>query len=226
MLAAVVVLLGIRLLSPAVGTAGLPNVVQDFLTLAISVVVESLPFVVLGIVLSIVVEVWVPVGALENVLPQNAFGRRAVISLIGMLFPVCECGNVPLARGLMMRGFTPAEAVTFLVAAPILNPLVIISTAQAFGWSGWILPVRIVGGFVVANLVGWIVARAWRSPSRVVPTGLLVWGVTLVVGMVLRALSGEGVVIPFVITTAIILALLMLGWRAISALVVRRRARA
>ncbi|WNY33417.1 permease [Curtobacterium flaccumfaciens] len=142
---------------------------QDFLTLAISVVVESLPFVVLGIVLSIVVEVWVPVGALEKVLPQNAFGRRAVISLIGMLFPVCECGNVPLARGLMMRGFTPAEAVTFLVAAPILNPLVIISTAQAFGWSGWILPVRIVGGFVVANLVGWIVAAHRRPADLLLP---------------------------------------------------------
>jgi uncharacterized membrane protein YraQ (UPF0718 family) len=86
-----------------------------------------------------------------------------------MLFPVCECGNVPLARGLMLRGFTPAEAVTFLVAAPILNPLVIISTAQAFGWSGWILPVRILGGFVVANLVGWIVAAHRRPADLLLP---------------------------------------------------------
>ncbi|PPF56165.1 DUF3054 domain-containing protein [Clavibacter michiganensis] len=80
--------------------------------------------------------------------------------------------------------------------------------------------------FLAGGLVGWIVARAWRGPSRVVPTGLLVWGVTLVVGVVLRALSGEGVVVPFVITTAIILAVLLLGWRAVSALVVRRRVRA
>ncbi|WP_043673614.1 DUF3054 domain-containing protein [Clavibacter michiganensis] len=80
--------------------------------------------------------------------------------------------------------------------------------------------------FLAGGLVGWIVARAWRAPSHVVPTGLIVWGVTVVVGMVLRALTGEGVVVPFLITTAIILAILMLGWRAISALVVRRRARA
>jgi len=80
--------------------------------------------------------------------------------------------------------------------------------------------------FLAGGLVGWIVARAWRGPSRIVPTGLLVWGVTLVVGVVLRALSGEGVVVPFVITTAIILAVLLLGSRAVSALVVRRRARA
>ncbi|MGN8048397.1 permease [Curtobacterium sp. 22159] len=168
-LLAVVALLAVRVLSPAVGTAGLPDVVQDFLTLAISVVVESLPFVVLGILLSIVVEVWVPVGVLERLLPQRPIPRRAVISLIGMLFPVCECGNVPLARGLMLRGFTPAEAVTFLVAAPILNPLVIVSTAQAFGWSGWILPVRIVGGFVIANLVGWIVAAHRRPADLLLP---------------------------------------------------------
>ena len=80
--------------------------------------------------------------------------------------------------------------------------------------------------FLVAGAIGWIVARAWRSPSRIVPAGLLVWGVTIVVGMVLRALTGEGVVVPFVITTAIILGLLMLGWRAIAAVTARRRARA
>jgi hypothetical protein len=79
--------------------------------------------------------------------------------------------------------------------------------------------------FLAGGIVGWIVARAWRAPSRVVPTGLIVWGVTVVVGMVLRALTGEGVVVPFVITTAIILGILMLGWRAVSALVARRRAR-
>jgi len=80
--------------------------------------------------------------------------------------------------------------------------------------------------FLAAGVAGWIVARAWRAPSRVVPTGLVVWGVTVVVGMVLRALTGEGVVVPFVITTAIILALLLLGWRGIAAVAVRRRARA
>jgi hypothetical protein len=80
--------------------------------------------------------------------------------------------------------------------------------------------------FLAAGVVGWIVARAWRSPTRVVPVGVIVWAVTVVVGMVLRALTGEGVVVPFVITTAIILGILMLGWRAISALLVRRRARA
>jgi hypothetical protein len=79
--------------------------------------------------------------------------------------------------------------------------------------------------FLVGGLVGWVAARAWRRPSRIVPTGLVVWGTAVVVGMALRALTGEGVALPFVITTALILAVLLLGWRAVAALAARRRAR-
>src|SRR5690606_5300768 len=76
-----------------------------------------------------------------------------------VLLPVCECGNVPLARGLIMRGLSPAESMTFLLAAPILNPVTIITTYQAFGWDDGILVSRIVGGFVIANLIGWLFSR-------------------------------------------------------------------
>ena len=137
----------------------LPDQAQDFLTLSISVVVESIPFIFLGIVLSVLVQVWLPEGAMARFLPKNGFLRRAVISLIGMLLPVCECGNVPLARGLVMRGFTPAESIVFLLAAPILNPITIVTTYQAFGWDNGILVARIVGGFVIANVIGWMFSR-------------------------------------------------------------------
>ena len=88
------------------GSANLPNELQDLLTLAISVVIESLPFVVLGIVLSIVVQVWLPQGILMKYLPRNPVLRRLCISMFGIFLPVCECGNVPLARGLIVGGFT------------------------------------------------------------------------------------------------------------------------
>lgn len=149
--------------------ADLPTRVSDFLTLTFSVLVESLPFVILGILLSIAIQVWLPAGIIERVLPRNAFARRACISLLGMFFPVCECGNVPLARGLMMRGFTPAESLTFVMAAPILNPIVIVTTHQAFGWSGGILVWRLVGGFVLANLVGWIFSRRPLPQNMLTP---------------------------------------------------------
>ena len=132
---------------------------QDGLTLAASVLVEAMPFVMLGVLLAVIVQVWLPAGALERVLPRNATARRVVLSSLGILIPVCECGNVPFARGLLARGISPADTLTFLVAAPIVNPIVIITTHAAFGWSDGILIARIAGGFVIANLVGWIYSR-------------------------------------------------------------------
>src|SRR5690606_31661495 len=73
--------------------------------------------------------------------------------------PVCECGNVPFARGLLLRGFTVPETLTFLVAAPIVNPIVIITTHQAFGFDDGILIARLLGGYAVANLIGWLYSR-------------------------------------------------------------------
>lgn len=138
--------------------ASLPSALSDGITLAASVVIESLPFVFLGITISIAVQLWVPPRVMDAVIPRAGVLRRAVLSLLGVILPVCECGNVPLARGLMMRGFSVADSVTFLLAAPILNPVTLITTYQAFGWSDGILISRLVGGFVLANLVGWLVS--------------------------------------------------------------------
>ncbi|MFF7684359.1 permease [Microbacterium sp. NPDC007973] len=143
----------------------LPSVLSDGITLAASVVVESLPFVILGVVISIAVQLWVPTRAMDAIVPRRGILRRAVLSLLGVILPVCECGNVPLARGLMMRGFSVADSVTFLLAAPILNPITLVTTYQAFGWSDGILISRLVGGFVIANLVGWLVSLH-PDPSR------------------------------------------------------------
>jgi uncharacterized protein len=144
------VVFAVNLLVPGALDISLPTRAQDGLTLAISVLIESLPFVALGVLLSIVVQVWVPPGAIERWMPRRAWARRAVLSLLGMLIPVCECGNVPFARGLLMRGFAVSETLTFLV---------IITTNQAFGFDDGILVARLLGGFVVANLIGWLYSR-------------------------------------------------------------------
>jgi uncharacterized membrane protein YraQ (UPF0718 family) len=157
--AAIGVLFAIDAFAPSLFPASLPTRAQDGLTLAVSVLIESLPFVVLGVVLSIVVQVWVPPGVIERWMPRRAWARRAVLSLLGMVVPVCECGNVPFARGLLMRGFTVSETLTFLIAAPIVNPIVIITTHQAFGFDDGILIARLLGGYAIANLIGWLYSR-------------------------------------------------------------------
>jgi uncharacterized membrane protein YraQ (UPF0718 family) len=103
--------------------------------------------------------VWVPDTLFLRILPRNPVLRRVSISLLGVLLPVCECGNVPLARGLMVKGLTVGESMTFLLAAPIVNPITIITTQQAFGFSHGILAARLLGGFLIANLVGWLFSR-------------------------------------------------------------------
>lgn len=159
-LAVIVALLGVIALRvwSAESLEPLSGQLQDVFTLSISLLIESLPFIVLGIGLSIVVQVFVPTAWLVSWLPKNPFARRAVVSLFGMFLPVCECGNVPLARGLMGRGYSVGDSVTFLFAAPIVNPITIITTHQAFGFDDGILVARITAGFVIANLLGWLMS--------------------------------------------------------------------
>ena len=158
-LAGITAIFVVRALTPVLGPWSLPNRFQDLLTLSISVIIESLPFVILGIVLSILVQVWVPDRWIMRILPHNAFLRRAMISFLGIFLPVCECGNVPLARGLIVKGFTVSESMTFLLAAPIVNPITILTTGQAFGFDSWIFAARLVGGFVIANVIGWLFSK-------------------------------------------------------------------
>lgn len=162
-------LLGLRVATGSLPVDTLPNAVRDLITLSVSVLIESLPFVFLGVLLSVLVQVWVPSSVFDRLLPGVPVLRRAVMSLLGVLLPVCECGNVPLARGLIIRGLTVPETMTFLLAAPILNPVTIITTYQAFGWDHGILVGRIVGGFVIANLVGWLFSRHPRPTELLTP---------------------------------------------------------
>jgi peptidoglycan/LPS O-acetylase OafA/YrhL len=77
--------------------------------------------------------------------------------------------------------------------------------------------------FLTGTVVGWLASRGWRQPTAVVPTGVIVWLCTVVVGMVLRKASSAGVATSFVVVASSVTALLLLGWRAAAALTLRRR---
>lgn len=79
--------------------------------------------------------------------------------------------------------------------------------------------------FLAGGLVGWLVSLGWRRPGRIIPTGAAVWLCTVVVGMALRAVSGQGVAVSFVIVTLIVTGLFLVGSRAVVGLVTRRVAR-
>lgn len=76
--------------------------------------------------------------------------------------------------------------------------------------------------FLAGTVVGWLASRAWRQPTAVVPTGVIVWICTVVVGMLLRKASSAGVAASFIVVAASVTAVLLLGWRVAVGLVVRR----
>jgi len=79
--------------------------------------------------------------------------------------------------------------------------------------------------FLVGAAVGWLASRAWRRPLAVWPTGVVVWAATVIVGMLLRAASGQGTAVAFIIVATLTLGLFLVGWRAIALLVLRLRGR-
>lgn len=149
------ILVGFAALRSSANVTLQPTALSDAVTLAVSVLVEVIPFVILGILIAVVIQVWMPRRMMIRVLPKNSFLRRVTLSLMGVFLPVCECGNVPVARSFLIDGLRLSDAVTFLFAAPIVNPITIITTFSAFGWSDVFIG-RIIGGFLIANLVGWV----------------------------------------------------------------------
>lgn len=76
--------------------------------------------------------------------------------------------------------------------------------------------------FLSGTVLGWLVCRGWRAPTAVVPTGVIIWLATVVVGMLLRKASSQGVATSFIVVASIVTALLLLGWRGVAALVRKR----
>ena len=123
-----------------------------------SLVIQAVPFVLVGAAAAALIEVFVPIGAFERIsrLPRPL--RLPAAGLAGVLLPICECGSVPIARRLVHRGLDPASAFTFMLAAPVVNPVVIASTFYAFRGRDtlWTMVLGRTGlGLLVAMAVGW-----------------------------------------------------------------------
>ncbi|MCB0103424.1 MAG: permease [Anaerolineales bacterium] len=124
-----------------------------FATVFLGIFVEAVPYLLLGTFASGLVEVFMDRDAMSRWV-SNRPGAAAISgAFMGMVFPVCECGVVPLTRRLFKKGLPLSAGISFLLAAPVLNPIVIISTASAFGW-GEMLLWRFVISLVIAVTVG------------------------------------------------------------------------
>lgn len=131
---------------------------ETFVLILTSIVVEALPFVLLGALVSAVIEVYVPERFLTRLAAMPVRRQLPLAALGGFAFPVCECGSVPVARRLIARGVHPAAGLAFMLASPILNPIVLASTVVAYAGRGlaWEMTLGRAGlGLILAIAAGW-----------------------------------------------------------------------
>jgi uncharacterized membrane protein YraQ (UPF0718 family) len=136
---------------------------QTWMTVFVSVLVQAVPFLVFGVVLSAVIAVFVPSSFWARALPKNPVLAVPVASVAGVVLPGCECGSVPIAGSLVRRGVTPAAALAFLLAAPAINPIVLTATAIAFPKNPEMVVARGAASLVVAVLMGWLWLRVGKT---------------------------------------------------------------
>jgi len=134
----------------------LTNQLNNSFTLFLSLLVEAIPFLLLGVIFSGILQWFIDERKLITYLPQNPLLGAFVGSLIGFLFPVCECGNVPVARRLLIQGVPVSVAIGFLLAAPTINPIVIWATWTAFRDQPEIVVWRVVFSLAIATIIGWV----------------------------------------------------------------------
>jgi uncharacterized protein len=127
---------------------------QDGVTIFLGVVIEAIPFLLLGVLVSQVLQHAVGGERLLAWMPQGRFASLGAWAGLGALFPVCECGSVPVARRLVRRGIPVAAALVFLLSAPALNPVVALSTYAAFRDQPHVVVYRLAFTFLVAIGVG------------------------------------------------------------------------
>jgi uncharacterized protein len=128
-------------------------------TLFLSLLIEAIPFLLIGVAFSSLLMFFVDERSLIGVLPKNAFLGALAGSLIGIIFPVCECGNVPVARRLLVQGAPTAVSIGFLLAAPTINPVVFWATWVAFRGQPEVLFLRVGFTLLIATTIGWVFSR-------------------------------------------------------------------
>lgn len=149
-----------------------PDSRQDFAFAFLSILFEGAPFILLGTLISGFIDIYLPAGTMDRLLPKRKFPAILVAGLLGFILPVCECAVVPVIRRLVKKGLPVSCALTYMLAAPIVNPITALSTWKAFKGpeipfgpdlshsASLVMTLSRLGlGFLVAVAVGVIVSR-------------------------------------------------------------------
>lgn len=155
---------------------------EDFSIKFVSVVLEALPFVMIGALIGGLIEVFVSRDRLTALLPKAAFPAILIAGLLGLVFPVCECAVIAVTRRLVRKGVPFAVAVAYLLAGPIFNPIVAASTWVAFQkgpYLSWFfgaeaIPAmpfyRLGTAYVIAVIVAYLMSLRFPHQTALLPS--------------------------------------------------------
>ncbi|WP_432404066.1 permease [Wukongibacter sp. M2B1] len=141
---------------------------EGFTIVFLSIILEAIPFVMIGTFISSIIQIFVSEKTIAKIIPKNRFVGLIAASLMGIIFPVCECAIVPIMRRLIKKGVPLHIAVTFMLAVPIVNPVVLASTYYAFSGQTYIVFLRGFLGLMSAILIGHIIGmiQGKNNPLR------------------------------------------------------------
>lgn len=140
---------------------------SNFSVIFTSIILEALPFIFIGSLISSLIQLFVSEETLAKILPKNKLLALMAASVVGIFLPICECAIIPIAKRLIKKGVPVGVATTFMLATPIINPVVILSTYYAFSNNIQFLFLRISGGIVAAIIIGFIVSILDKNKDEV-----------------------------------------------------------
>lgn len=141
------------------------EIFKSFVSTFLSIVVEALPFILIGSIVSAIIQLFIKEETLEKFLPRNKILSIILASFAGIFIPLCECAIVPIGRSLIKKGVSIGTATTFMLAVPIINPIVILSTYYAFPNNLNIVFLRIFGGLSISILIGLLLEFSIKNTS-------------------------------------------------------------
>jgi hypothetical protein len=138
-----------------------PSKPGDFWFTFLAILYEGLPFVLLGALISGIIDAWLPARLMERLLPRRRGAAIVVSGFLGLIFPVCECAIVPVIGRLVRKGLPVGCAMSYMLASPIVNPITGLSTWAAFQGAdaGMMVGARLGAGLVIAVLAGLVLSR-------------------------------------------------------------------
>ncbi len=136
----------------------LPSSLLQAGAIFLSIIIEALPFVFIGSLISGAIEVYITPDTVHRYLPKSKIARILFGTFVGFFFPSCECGIVPIVNRFLEKKIPTYTAIPFLATAPVINPIVLLSTYMAFGNSWYMAFLRALGALLTAFILGLLLA--------------------------------------------------------------------